>query len=208
MFNIQKIKDNVESMGINVYCKNHVSSTNDFVNYKFVRDQVPIVVLTNNQRRPRGKRGALWVNYNLHSFSFTLCLKLDQYTIQNNHLSQVIGMSIIETFQKYNCHDLRLKHPNDILKDGKKVGGILIENIIFDSENIYSAVGVGLNISLPNSLLRSIEGNPGNLDISRERIEDIIPDILSQILKNLESLEERKEEFMDKIKQLTAVLDD
>ena len=205
MFNIQKIKDNVESMGINVYCKNHVTSTNDFVNYKYIRDQVPILVLTNNQRRPRGKRGVLWVNYNLHSFSFTLCLKLDQDTIQNDHLSQVVGMSIIETFQKYDLHDLKLKHPNDILKNGKKVGGILIENIIFDSDNIYSAIGVGLNISLPSSLLNSIDGNPGNLEISREHIEDVTPDILSQILKNLKSLEEKKEEFLNKIKQLAAV---
>tara|TARA_B100000941_G_scaffold286584_1_gene260400 strand:- start:2275 stop:2892 length:618 start_codon:yes stop_codon:yes gene_type:complete len=205
MFNIQKIKDNVKSMGINVYCKNYVSSTNDFVNYKYVRDQVPIVVLTNNQRRPRGKRGALWINYNLHSFSFTLCLKLDKETIRNDYLSQVVGMSIIEIFQKYNLDGLKLKHPNDILKNGKKVGGILIENIIFDSENIYSAVGVGLNISLPDSLLRSIDGNPGNLEISRENIEDLIPDILSQILNNLEYLEERKDEFLNKIKQLAAV---
>jgi len=205
MFNIQKIKDNVKSMGINVYCKNYVSSTNDFVNYKYVRDQVPIVVLTNNQRRPRGKRGALWINYNLHSFSFTLCLKLDKETIRNDYLSQVVGMSIIEIFQKHNLNGLKLKHPNDILKNGKKVGGILIENIIFDSENIYSAVGVGLNISLPDSLLRSIDGNPGNLEISRENIEDLIPDILSQILNNLEYLEERKDEFLNKIKQLAAV---
>ena len=205
MFNIQKIKDNVKSMGINVYCKNYVSSTNDFVNYKYVRDQVPIVVLTNNQRRPRGKRGALWINYNLHSFSFTLCLKLDKETIRNDYLSQVVGMSIIEIFQKYNLNGLKLKHPNDILKNGKKVGGILIENIIFDSENIYSAVGVGLNISLPDSLLRSIDGNPGNLEISRENIEDLIPDILSQILNNLAYLEERKDEFLNKIKQLAAV---
>ena len=205
MFNIQKIKDNVKSMGINVYCKNYVSSTNDFVNYKYIRDQVPIVVLTNNQRRPRGKRGALWINYNLHSFSFTLCLKLNKDTIRNDYLSQVVGMSIIEILQKFNLDGLKLKYPNDILKNGKKVGGILIENIIFDSENIYSAIGVGLNISLPDSLLRSIDGNPGNLEISRRDVEDLMPDILGQILNNLKSLEERKDEFLIKIKQLAAV---
>ena len=67
MFNIQKIKDNISSMG--TVFKEFVSSTNDFLKYKYIRDQAPIVVLTNNQRRPRGRRGALWVNYNLHSFS-------------------------------------------------------------------------------------------------------------------------------------------
>ena len=114
-------------------------------------------------------------------------------------------MSIIEILQKFNLDGLKLKYPNDILKNGKKVGGILIENIIFDSENIYSAIGVGLNISLPDSLLRSIDGNPGNLEISRRDVEDLMPDILGQILNNLKSLEERKDEFLIKIKQLEAV---
>ena len=202
MFNIQKVKDNVVNMGINVYVKNFVSSTNDFINYKYIRDLAPVVVLTNNQRRPRGRRGALWVNYNLHSFSFTLCIKLNEEIINNQNLSQIIGLAIIESCQEFDIHNLKLKHPNDILKNGKKVGGILIENIIFDSKNIYSAIGVGLNISMPSQLLSSIDGNPGNLEISKKQVEDLAPVILGKIIGNIFSLDENKEEFLEKINSL------
>ena len=202
MFNIQKVKDNVVNMGINVYVKNFVSSTNDFINYQYIRDLAPVVVLTNNQRRPRGRRGALWVNYNLHSFSFTLCIKLNEEIINNQNLSQIIGLAIIESCQEFDIYNLKLKHPNDILKNGKKVGGILIENIIFDSKNIYSAIGVGLNISMPSQLLSSIDGNPGNLEISKKQVEDLAPVILGKIIDYIFSLDENKEEFLEKINSL------
>jgi len=202
MFNIQKVKDNVVNMGINVYVKNFVSSTNDFINYQYIRDLAPVVVLTNNQRRPRGRRGALWVNYNLHSFSFTLCIKLNEEIINNQNLSQIIGLAIIESCQEFDIYNLKLKHPNDILKNGKKVGGILIENIIFDSKNIYSAIGVGLNISMPGQLLSSIDGNPGNLEISKKQVEDLAPVILGKIIDYIFSLDENKEEFLEKINSL------
>ena len=202
MFNIQKVKDNVVNMGINVYVKNFVSSTNDFINYKYIRDLAPVVVLTNNQRRPRGRRGALWVNYNLHSFSFTLCIKLNEEIINNQNLSQIIGLAIIESCQEFDINNLKLKHPNDILKNGKKVGGILIENIIFDPKNIYSAIGVGLNISMPSQLLSSIDGNPGNLEISKKQVEDLAPVILGKIIGYIFSLDENKEEFLEKINSL------
>ena len=204
MFNIQKIKDNITNMGINVYLKNFVSSTNDFVKYKYIRDQAPIVVLTNNQRRPRGRRGALWVNYNLHSFSFTFCVGLTREIINNQYLSQIVGVSVIEACKKHNIENLSLKHPNDILKNKKKVGGILIENIIFNPDQIYSAIGIGLNITLPENLLESIDGNPGNLEIEREQINDLVPEILDSVINNLDSLGADERNSIDKINQFTS----
>ena len=204
MFTIHKIKDNVESMGLKVFCKNFVSSTNDFIKYKFIQDMVPVVILTNNQRRPRGKRGALWINYNLHSFSFTLCLKLDQKIIQCKHLSQVIGLSIIEGCVDLGISNLKLKHPNDIMKDGKKVGGILIENIIYNENSIYSAIGIGLNISLPEELLNSIDGDPGNLNVQKSDMNELAPRIIQRVLVNIEDLKFGKDDFIQKIKNISG----
>ena len=204
MFTIHKIKDNVESMGLKVFYKNFVSSTNDFIKYKFIQDMVPVVILTNNQRRPRGKRGALWINYNLHSFSFTLCLKLDKKIIQCEHLSQVIGLSIIESCVDLGISNLKLKHPNDIMKNGKKVGGILIENIIYNEDSIYSAIGIGLNISLPENLLNSIEGNPGNLSIKKSDMNTLTPLIIKRVLSNISDYELGKDDFVEKINKING----
>ena len=73
-----KIKNNIKGMGINIFSKNYVSSTNDYLNYSYIRDQAPIVVLSNNQRNPRGRRGRKWVNFQGSSLGFSLCLKFDK----------------------------------------------------------------------------------------------------------------------------------
>ena len=64
-------------MGINIFLKNYVSSTNDYIQYKYIKDQTPVIIFTNNQRNPRGQRGSLWSDYQNHSLSFSLCLKLE-----------------------------------------------------------------------------------------------------------------------------------
>ena len=119
-------------------------------------------------------------------------------------MSQIVGVSVIEACKKYNIEHLSLKHPNDILKNKKKVGGILIENIIFNPDEIYSAIGIGLNITLPKKLLNSIDGNPGNLEIERELINDIVPDILKSIIVNLDSLGANERDSIDKINQFIS----
>ena len=42
---------------------------------------------------------------------------------------------------------MKIKWPNDILYDGRKIAGILIENILRGSSLDYSVIGIGLNIN-------------------------------------------------------------
>ena len=140
MFLNQKIKNSVEDMGINVFCKNHVSSTNDYIQYQYIKDKTPILIMANNQRNPRGRRGSLWVDYQLHSLSFTLCLKLNGSVKSYENLSQIIGLSIVESCKKFDIENLKLKWPNDIMNGEKKVCGILVENILVDEKFFYSAI--------------------------------------------------------------------
>ena len=76
MFINSIIKNNIKSNNVSYYVKNHVSSTNDYLNYGYIRDQAPIIILSNNQRHPRGRRGKKWVNFQGSSLGFSLCLKV------------------------------------------------------------------------------------------------------------------------------------
>ena len=188
MFLNQKIKNSVEDMGINVFCKNHVSSTNDYIQYQYIKDKTPILIMANNQRNPRGRRGSLWVDYQLHSLSFTLCLKLNGSVKSYENLSQIIGLSIVESCKKFDIENLKLKWPNDIMNGEKKVCGILVENILVEQNFFYSAIGIGINISIPEKFLKIIDGNPGNLNISPQKAEKLVPEILKTILSNVSKL--------------------
>ena len=58
MLEISKLKKDLSKIlynnkPIRVLFKNHLSSTNDFFKYKYVKDQCPIIIATNNQRASR-----------------------------------------------------------------------------------------------------------------------------------------------------------
>tara|TARA_B100001996_G_scaffold328097_1_gene275230 strand:- start:3443 stop:4207 length:765 start_codon:yes stop_codon:yes gene_type:complete len=188
MFINSRIKNNIEDKGINVFFKNHVSSTNDYLKYKYINDSTPVVIMTNNQRSPRGRRGSSWVDYHRHSLSFTLCLKLEGGINEYKDLSYVIGISILEIFKEFNMKNLKLKWPNDIMINNNKVCGVLIENNIINENLFFSAIGIGFNISIPNNLLSLINENVANLDIDSDDLEVLIPKLIQHIITNISLL--------------------
>ena len=88
----------------------------------------------------------------------------------------------------------------------KKVCGILVENILVDEKFFYSAIGIGLNISIPKKFLKIIDGNPGNLNISPQQAEKLIPEILRSIISNTSKLQQDGfEQFSDSINKYIFV---
>ena len=60
--------------------------------------------------------------------------------------------------EKFNIPNLKIKLPNDIMSGGRKIAGILIENIIKKNTWQHSIIGIGLNVNqinfnnLPNAI--------------------------------------------------------
>ena len=147
MFINSEIINSIKSNNISYYVKNHVSSTNDYLNYEYIRDQAPIVILSNNQRHPRGRRGKKWVNFQGCSLGFSLCLKFNASLNKYLTLSHLVGISIIESCSILGNKSLKIKWPNDILFNDKKIGGILVETEI-NKENIKTIIGIGINLNI------------------------------------------------------------
>ena len=184
MFINSKMIDGIKNNNISYYVKNHVSSTNDYLNYEYIRDQAPIVVLSNNQRSPRGRRGKRWVNFQGSSLGFSLCLKFNARMNDYLTLSHIAGISIIESCGVLGNSSLKIKWPNDIIQGDGKVCGILIENLL-NNESFYSMIGFGFNISIPDNLICFIDGCPDNLDLEKKEIDLIIGTTASIFLKNI-----------------------
>ena len=133
----------------------------------------------------------MWSEYQNHSLSFSLCLKLEGQIKNYQNLSQIAGLSIIESCENIDINNLKLKAPNDIMLEGKKVCGILIENIIDNPNYFYSTIGVGLNLSIPDRLLNIIDGNPGNLKINPSQVGVLLRDIIKNIFINISILKDK-----------------
>lgn len=107
------------------------------------------VIISNTQTGGRGSKGRLWKSIagNLHT---TILLNSPVDPKKHPQLSFVVANSIFDALakiaqSKHRNLNIKLKWPNDILINGRKVGGILLESITLGNKN-YVAIGIGVNI--------------------------------------------------------------
>ena len=156
MLEISKLKKDLSKIlynnkSIRVLFKNHLSSTNDYFRYKYIKDQCPIIIITNNQRASRGRNNKIWYSFNQKSLSFSLCLKLNANQTELGKLNYLSCLAALRAFKDTTNHALSIKWPNDIYLDNKKVSGILIESQS-SGKDIFLSLGIGININIEESL--------------------------------------------------------
>ena len=120
MLEISKLKKDLSKIlynnkPIRVFFKNHLSSTNDYFKYKYIKDQCPIIIITNNQRASRGRSKKIWYSFNQKSLSFSLCLKLNANQTELGKLNYLSCLAAFRAFKNTTNHALSIKWPNDIL---------------------------------------------------------------------------------------------
>lgn len=78
-----------------------------------------------------------------------------------------------------------IKEPNDLLIDGRKVAGILVQTSIRGDHLDYLLVGIGLNVNLPEDLLPVPTATSLLIATGREHDRDAL---LHAILRRLEEV--------------------
>lgn len=93
----------------------------------------------NSWHSPAG--GGLWMSgaYTFHSLPANL-----------SALTLAIGVGVADALAGLGVDTIRLKWPNDLLLDGGKLGGILLDTASAASTNLTVVCGVGLNVRLEN----------------------------------------------------------
>lgn len=139
-----------------IFCKmniiklNAIDSTNIFLKEMSATKSLDnfTVVVTENQLKGKGQRGAQWVSENGKNLTFsTLINHIDIHPRDIYLINIITAIALIETLEKYQLKDLHIKWPNDILSENKKICGILIENSIKSNGKIQSVIGIGLNVN-------------------------------------------------------------
>ncbi len=158
-----------------------VGSTNQYLlDQKLVGLARPKLVWTHEQPAGRGRRGRSWVGQAQHSLMFSMQFLRQARIAAVDGLPPIplyglpiaVGVALAETLAQY-APELQLKWPNDLLRSGRKFGGILIEtrHRIMSINNRPGfqpvhpwqleqvVIGVGLNLYLDESWRQSI-GQP------------------------------------------------
>lgn len=106
------------------------------------------VVVADNQTAGKGQRGAVWSSEPSSNLTFSVLVKDLLIGIEEIYdLNVGVSLSVFEAIKELGIESLSIKWPNDILADNKKTGGILIENIIKSNGDIFSVVGIGINVN-------------------------------------------------------------
>ena len=73
--------------------------------------------------------------------------ELEINVTKNFKLNIIVSLLLVKVLKNLGLKELSVKWPNDILSDGKKLCGILIESSIKRTEITQSIIGIGLNVN-------------------------------------------------------------
>lgn len=104
--------------------------------------------LAERQTQGRGRRGRPWVSPFAGGLYLSLCWAFNEGAASLEGLSLVVGLAAEAALRDSGCRGLGLKWPNDLLLDGHKIGGVLLEISGDAAGRCQVVIGLGLNLSL------------------------------------------------------------
>lgn len=144
------------------------------------------VVYTSRQTNGRGQMGSKWISEDNKNLTMSI---LSKNLISSAHeifdLNVIITCSIIEVLRHFDVPNLNIKWPNDIMADGKKIGGILIENT-FNSEQILSIIGIGINVNQTDFKMLPQASSIVNVLNKTIDVDNLLKQLVDKIKQNVE----------------------
>ncbi|MDP2153135.1 MAG: bifunctional biotin--[acetyl-CoA-carboxylase] ligase/biotin operon repressor BirA [Methylotenera sp.] len=169
---------------LNVEVFDTLPSTNSYLMQNMGAKTHGTCVVTNLQTSGRGRRGREWQASLGASLTFSLLWRFQCGAAALSGLSLAVGVALIRSLHELGATEAKLKWPNDILINQKKLAGILIE-LQGDMEGPSTAViGIGINLQLPESVLQKID-QPAT-DLHQTLAHTINPNaLMATLLKHL-----------------------
>jgi BirA family biotin operon repressor/biotin-[acetyl-CoA-carboxylase] ligase len=192
----------------NLFVLKTVNSTNLFAkkqaNKNFIHETV---VVSDTQTEGRGRLGREFFSPKGTGVYMSIVIDPKEIKTPSSLLTIAAAVAMCRTLDNVCTNTPAIKWVNDIFVGGKKVCGILAENVtdFKSSHKAYIVLGIGLNISTPEELfpgeLRKVAGSIFPENISRN-------EIIAQILNNLLYIynEENQENLIDEYKLYSLVL--
>ncbi len=142
------------------------------------------VVVAETQTASRGRQGRAWVSRTGNLY-LSVVLYPSLQTLP--YLNSLCGVAVVRAIANISGLKPRIKWPNDILLEGKKVAGVLVESAIAGEQVHHSIIGIGINVALEADEIDEIAG--GAISLNHASAGDIPRDeLLREILQQLDAL--------------------
>ncbi|WP_048148812.1 biotin--[acetyl-CoA-carboxylase] ligase [Palaeococcus ferrophilus] len=133
-------------IGRKVIYLREVGSTNDYARSIAAREDEGTVVVADVQTRGRGRKGRSWVS-SRGGLWMSVILKPRIPPSEVPKLVFVGALAVTDALKAWGVEG-RIKWPNDVLVNGKKVCGILSEASFLEEVN-HVVLGMGINVNNP-----------------------------------------------------------
>jgi len=138
-------------VGQNLVTIKELDSTNNFLK-DLLSNSKPLpegtVIMAESQYAGRGQQQNKWHSEPGKNLTFSILLTPSFLPVINQFdLTRVVSLGVFDALAPYLGDKLKIKWPNDIYYEDRKLGGILIETHIQGDRIKDAIVGIGLNIN-------------------------------------------------------------
>ena len=125
-----------------------IDSTNQYLLDRMDRLQSGDACVAEYQQAGRGRRGRQWVSPFGVNLYLSMYWRLEQGPAAAMGLSLVIGIVLAEALQELGAANVRVKWPNDIYLEDRKLAGILVELTGKTGDAAQIVIGAGINLGM------------------------------------------------------------
>lgn len=112
------------------------------------------VLLADTQTAGRGRRGRAWVSPPGSNLYLSMFRRVSGGLRAQAGLSLALGIAAAEAVRACGAPSVGVKWPNDLVADGRKLGGLLVETL-GDGDAVVA--GIGINLRMPDAAQASID---------------------------------------------------
>ncbi len=153
------------------------------------------VIIADTQNKGRGRLGKVWQSPFATGLYFSIILRPKLPAADLPKITLATGLAVSQAIEKTCCLRTKLKWPNDLLINGKKLAGILCESALNGNDTVV-VLGIGINVSTPlKAFPEELQSIATSLLIASGQIFDrgiILKAILAQIDSVIMQLEKNK----------------
>lgn len=167
-----------------------IESTNTYAMEKAAAGVSGYVCSAEQQTAGKGRRGRPWVSPYAGNIYLSTVWEFSAGAVSLEGLSLAVGVAVVDALSECGINGAQLKWPNDVLYDGKKLAGILLEMSGDPSGPCQVVVGIGLNVAMPAAISIDqpwVDTHSINAAVGRNQL---LASILNQLLPLLSEFEQ------------------
>lgn len=148
-----------------------IDSTNQYLLDRLAGLQSGDACVAEYQQAGRGRRGRKWISPFGANLYISMYWRLEQGPAAAIGLSLVIGIVMTEVLRDLGADQVRVKWPNDLYLQDRKLAGILVELTGKTGDAAQIVIGAGVNLAMRNAQAGDINQGWINLQEAGVRID-------------------------------------